>query len=49
LYGIQIMGEEIEVVEIVDIGKRDKEEIYRLALKRLKGISGKKRSAEGRN
>jgi mRNA interferase RelE/StbE len=34
----RLVGEQIEVVEIVGIGKRDKEEIYRLVVKRLKGI-----------
>ncbi len=37
----RLIGEQIEVVEIVGIGKRDKEEIYRLVLKRLKGIAPK--------
>ena len=37
----RLIGEEIEVVEIVGIGKRDKEEIYRLVVKRLKGIMKK--------
>lgn len=37
----RLIGEEIEVVEIVGIGKRDKEEIYRLVAKRLKGIAKK--------
>jgi mRNA interferase RelE/StbE len=34
----RLIGEQIEVVEIVGIGKRDKEEIYRLVAKRLKAI-----------
>lgn len=38
----RLIGAQIEVVEIVDIGKRDKEEIYRLVVKRLKGISKKR-------
>ena len=37
----RLVGEQIEVVEIVGIGKRDKEEIYRLVVKRLKGINRK--------
>jgi mRNA interferase RelE/StbE len=37
----RLVGEQIEVVEIVGIGKRDKEEIYRLVVKRLKGITPK--------
>jgi mRNA interferase RelE/StbE len=37
----RLIGEEIEVVEIVGIGKRDKEEIYRLVVKRLKRIMKK--------
>ena len=32
----RLIGEEIEVAEIVGIGKRDKEEIYRLVVKRLR-------------
>jgi mRNA interferase RelE/StbE len=32
------MGEHIEVIEIVGIGKRDKEEIYKLVAKRLKKL-----------
>ena len=35
----RLIGEQIEVVEIVGIGRRDKEEIYRLVVKRLKGIA----------
>jgi mRNA interferase RelE/StbE len=38
----RLIGEQIEVVEIVGIGKRDKEGIYRLVVKRLKGISKKR-------
>ena len=38
----RLIGEQIEVVEIVGIGKRDKEEIYRLVVKRLKGINKKR-------
>jgi mRNA interferase RelE/StbE len=34
----RLIGEHIEVIEIFGIGKRDKEEIYRLAAKRLKRI-----------
>ncbi len=30
------IGEHIEVIEIIGIGKRDKEEIYKLAAKRIK-------------
>ena len=37
----RLTGTQIEVVEIVGIGKRDKEEIYRLVVKRLKSISKK--------
>lgn len=37
----RLIGVQIEVVEIVGIGKRDKEEIYRLVVKRLKSISKK--------
>jgi len=37
----RLIGEEIEVVEIVGIGKRDKEEIYHLVVKRLKGVAKK--------
>jgi mRNA interferase RelE/StbE len=32
----RLIGEHIEVVEIVGIGKRDKEEVYRLVARRLK-------------
>lgn len=32
----RLLGEYIEVIEIVGIGERDKEEIYRLVAKRLK-------------
>jgi mRNA interferase RelE/StbE len=32
----RLIGEHIEVIEIVGIGKRDKEEIYKLIAKRLK-------------
>jgi hypothetical protein len=31
-----LLGEYIEVVEIIGIGKRDREEIYRIVAKRLK-------------
>jgi mRNA interferase RelE/StbE len=34
----RLIGEHIEVIEIVGIGKRDKEEIYKLAAKRLKRL-----------
>jgi mRNA interferase RelE/StbE len=37
----RLVGEKIEVVEIVGIGKRDKEEIYRLVVKRFKGVAKK--------
>jgi mRNA interferase RelE/StbE len=37
----RLTGTQIEVVEIVGIGKRDKEEIYRLVVKRLRSISKK--------
>lgn len=32
----RLIGEEIEIIEIWGIGKRDKEEIYRLVYKRIK-------------
>ncbi len=34
-----LIGETIELIEIVGIGKRDKEEIYRILAKRAKGVS----------
>lgn len=34
----RLLGEQIEVIEIVGIGKRDKEEIYRLVAKRAKKL-----------
>lgn len=34
----RLIGEHIEVIEIVGIGKRDKEEIYKLVAKRLKRL-----------
>jgi mRNA interferase RelE/StbE len=34
----QLIGKHIEVVEIVGIGKRDKEEVYRLVARRLKRL-----------
>jgi mRNA interferase RelE/StbE len=34
----RIVGEQIEVIEIVGIGRRDKEEIYRLVAKRLRDV-----------
>jgi mRNA interferase RelE/StbE len=34
----RLIGEHIEVIEIVGIGKRDKEEIYKLIAKRLKKL-----------
>ncbi len=34
----RLLGEHIEVIEIIGIGKRDKEEIYRLVAKRLKKL-----------
>jgi mRNA interferase RelE/StbE len=34
----RLIGEHIEVIEIFGIGKRDKEEIYKLVAKRLKRI-----------
>jgi mRNA interferase RelE/StbE len=37
----RLIGEKIEVVEIIGIGKREKEEIYRLVVKRLKGVAKK--------
>ena len=32
------IGEHIEVIEIIGIGKRDKEEIYKIVAKRLKKL-----------
>jgi mRNA interferase RelE/StbE len=34
----RLIGEHIEVIEIVGIGKRDKEEIHKLVAKRLKRL-----------
>jgi mRNA interferase RelE/StbE len=34
----RLLGEHIEVIEIIGIGKRDKEEIYKLVAKRLKKL-----------
>jgi mRNA interferase RelE/StbE len=34
----RLIGKHIEVIEIVGIGKRDKEEIYKLIAKRLKKV-----------
>ncbi len=34
----RMVGKYIEVIEIVGIGKRDKEEVYRLVAKRLKRL-----------
>ena len=34
----RLIGEHIEVIEIVGIGKRDKEEVYKLVARRLKGL-----------
>jgi mRNA interferase RelE/StbE len=34
----RLIGEQIEVIEIVGIGKRDKEEIYTLVAKRLRKL-----------
>jgi len=34
----QILGDRLEVVEIVGIGKREKAEIYRLVFRRIQGI-----------
>lgn len=34
----RLIGEHIEVIEVVGIGKRDKEEIYKLVAKRLKKL-----------
>ena len=42
-----LIGDQDEVVEIVGIGKRDKEEVYRLVVKRLKGIVHKKGGETG--
>ena len=35
----RLLGEQIEIIEIIGIGKRDKGEIYRLVAKRLKKLS----------
>ena len=39
-YGIvyRLLGKYIEVIEIVGIGKRDKEEVYKLVARRLKKL-----------
>ncbi|MBI4710647.1 MAG: type II toxin-antitoxin system RelE/ParE family toxin [Nitrospirae bacterium] len=34
----RIIGEDIEIVEIIAIGRRDKEEVYKMAAKRLKKL-----------
>jgi mRNA interferase RelE/StbE len=34
----RLIGENIEVIEIIGIGKRDKEEIYKIVAKRLKKL-----------
>ena len=34
----RLVGEYIEVIEIVGIGKRDKEEVYKLVARRLKSL-----------
>lgn len=34
----RLVGKQIEVIEIIGVGKRDKEEIYRLVAKRLKRL-----------
>jgi mRNA interferase RelE/StbE len=34
----RIIDEQIEIIEIIGIGKREKEEIYRLVAGRLKGL-----------
>src|SRR4030065_693898 len=34
----RLIGEHIEVIEIVGIGKRDKEEVYKLVARRLKRL-----------
>lgn len=36
-----LVGDSLEIVEIIAIGKRDKEEVYRLAAKRLKRLMKK--------
>jgi mRNA interferase RelE/StbE len=36
----RLFGERIEVIEIIGIGRRDKEEIYRLVAKRLRKLPG---------
>ena len=38
----RILDEKIEIIEIIGIGKREKEEIYRLVVKRLKGFKRSK-------
>jgi mRNA interferase RelE/StbE len=35
----RLMGERIEVIEIIGIGKRDKAEVYKMAAQRLKKYS----------
>jgi mRNA interferase RelE/StbE len=37
------VGDRLEIVEIIAIGKRDKEEVYRLVAKRLKKLFRRKR------
>ncbi len=34
----RVSGDRVEVIELFGIGKRDKEEIYKLVAKRLKGL-----------
>ncbi len=34
----RLVGERIEVIEIIGIGKRDKEEVYKLVAKRIKKL-----------
>jgi len=37
-----LVGDRLEIIEIVAIGKRDKEEVYRLVAKRLKKLLSRK-------
>lgn len=34
----RLIGEHVEVIEIVGIGKRDKEEVYKIVAKRMKRL-----------
>lgn len=39
----RLIGKEIEIVEIIGIGKRDKQQIYKLVVRRLDALKRKKR------